>query len=55
MVLIWGLFFALSLALAGWLVYRSEFFPKMPGLLLMLSGTGYLYWLFTMKRGVGVV
>jgi hypothetical protein len=30
-VLIWGLFFALSLVLTGWLVYRSGFVLKIPG------------------------
>jgi hypothetical protein len=40
-VLVWGLFFALSLVLTGWLVYRSEFMPKIPGILLVLAGIGY--------------
>lgn len=40
-VLTWGFFFALSLLLTGWLVYRSGFFPKIPGVLLMLAGIGY--------------
>jgi hypothetical protein len=40
-VLIWGFFFALSLVLTGWLVYRSGFFPKIPGILLALAGVGY--------------
>lgn len=40
-VLTWGFFFALSLVLTGWLVYRSGFFPKIPGVLLALSGIGY--------------
>jgi hypothetical protein len=40
-ILIWGLFFALHLVLLGWLVYRSEFFPKIPGILLVLAGIGY--------------
>jgi len=40
-ILIWGLFFALHLVLLGWLVYRSEFFPKIPGILLALAGFGY--------------
>jgi hypothetical protein len=40
-ILIWGLFFALHLALLGWLVYQSGFFPKIPGILLMLAGFGY--------------
>jgi len=40
-ILIWGLFFALHLVLLGWLVYRSGFFPKIPGILLVLAGIGY--------------
>ena len=40
-ILIWGLFFALHLVLLGWLVYRSGFFPKIPGILLVLAGLGY--------------
>jgi hypothetical protein len=40
-VLTWGFFFALSLVLTGWLVYRSGFFPKIPGVLLVLAGLGY--------------
>jgi hypothetical protein len=40
-ILIWGLFFALHLVLLGWLVYRSGYFPKIPGVLLMLAGIGY--------------
>lgn len=41
-VLTWGFFFALSLLLTGWLVYRSAFIPKIPGVLLMLAGIGYV-------------
>ncbi len=41
-VLIWGFFFALSLVLTGWLVYRSGFLPKVPGVLLALAGFGYI-------------
>ena len=40
-VLVWGLFFALSLVLTGWLAYRSGFVPKIPGVLLILAGIGY--------------
>lgn len=40
-ILIWGLFFALHLVLLGWLVYRSGFLPKIPGILLALAGFGY--------------
>lgn len=40
-VLVWGLFFALSLVLTGALVYRSGFVPRIPGVLLFLAGVGY--------------
>lgn len=40
-VLVWGLFFALSLLLTGILVYRSGFFPRFAGVLLVLAGIGY--------------
>jgi hypothetical protein len=40
-VLTWGFFFALSLVLTGWLVYRSGFLPRLPGVLLILAGVGY--------------
>lgn len=41
-VLIWGFFFALSLLITGWLVFRSGFLPRIPGILLALAGVGYL-------------
>ncbi len=41
-VLIWGLFFGLSLLLTGVLVHRSGFLPRIPGVLLLLAGIGYL-------------
>lgn len=40
-VLVWGLFFALSLVMTGWLVTRSGFFPKLVGILLVAAGVGY--------------
>jgi len=40
-VLVWGLFFALSLTVTGWLVFRSGFMPKIVGILLGLAGLGY--------------
>lgn len=40
-VLMWGFFFALHLGLLGWLVFKSNFFPKIPGVLLILAGVGY--------------
>ncbi len=41
-VWIWQLFFALHLALLGWLVARSGRFPQLLGLGLMIGSTGYL-------------
>lgn len=41
MILVWGLFFGLHLALLGYLVYKADFFPKILGLLLMLASVGY--------------
>ncbi len=40
-ILVWGLFFALHLVLLGALVYRSGFFPRLAGALLVLAGLGY--------------
>lgn len=40
-VLVWGFFFALSLMLTGALVFKSGFFPRLPGVLLALAGAGY--------------
>jgi hypothetical protein len=40
-VLVWGFFFALSLVLTGWLVHRSDFLPRLVGILLALAGVGY--------------
>ncbi|MEQ6901702.1 DUF4386 domain-containing protein [Nocardioides sp. YIM 152588] len=42
MVLVWGFFFGLSLVLTGWLVHRSGFLPRLPGVLLALAGAAYL-------------
>lgn len=42
LVLVWGLFFGLSLVITGWLVYRSSFLPRLVGILLALAGAGYL-------------
>lgn len=41
MIKVWGLFFAIHLLLLGWLVYRSGFFPRILGGLLMLAAAGY--------------
>lgn len=40
-ILVWGLLFALHLLLLGYLVYRSGFFPRILGVLLVLAAIGY--------------
>jgi hypothetical protein len=42
MVLVWGMFFGLHLMLLGYLVYRSGFWPRVLGILLLLASLGYL-------------
>ncbi|HWC69782.1 MAG TPA: DUF4386 domain-containing protein [Actinomycetota bacterium] len=42
MILIWGLFFGLHLLLLGYLVYRSGFWPRVLGVLLVAASVGYL-------------
>ena len=39
--LIWALFFALHLLVLGYLVYKSGYFPRMLGLLLVVASSGY--------------
>lgn len=41
-ILVWGLFFGFHLLLLGYLVYKSEFWPQIFGILLLLAGAGYL-------------
>jgi hypothetical protein len=41
-IIIWGLLFGFHLLLLGSLVYRSGFWPKSLGVLLILGATGYL-------------
>ncbi len=41
-ILIWGFFFGLHLILLGYLVYRSTFWPKIFGILLLLAGITYI-------------
>ncbi len=41
-ILVWGLFFGLSLVITGWLAFRSGFVPRVLGILLGLAGVGYL-------------
>ena len=40
--LIWGAFFGLTNLLLGYLVYKSGFLPWVIGILLLLTGAGYL-------------
>lgn len=41
-VMLWGLLFGFHLALLGYLVYRSGFWPRLLGVLLMGASLGYL-------------
>lgn len=41
-VLIWGLFFGLHLLVSGYLVYKSGYISKIPGVLLIIAGFCYL-------------
>jgi hypothetical protein len=41
MVLVWGMLFGLHLLLLGYLVYRSGFWPRLLGILLLLASLGY--------------
>ncbi len=40
--LIWGTFFGLQFIGLGYLVYKSGYFPKVLGVLLLCSAVGYL-------------
>jgi hypothetical protein len=42
MIIIWGLVFGFHLVLLGYLVYRSGFFPRILGILLIIGAVGYL-------------
>ena len=42
MIIVWGFFFGLHLVLLGYLVYKSDLFPGVLGILLVLGGAGYL-------------
>jgi hypothetical protein len=42
LVFIWGLFFALHLLISAYLVYRSEYLPKVLGILLLIVALCYL-------------
>jgi hypothetical protein len=41
-IIIWGLIFGFHLLLLGYLVFRSGFWPKLLGVLLIVGGVGYL-------------
>ncbi|RME45335.1 MAG: DUF4386 domain-containing protein [Chloroflexi bacterium] len=41
-IIVWGLIFGFHLLLLGYLVYRSGFWPKFLGILLLLASFGYL-------------
>jgi hypothetical protein len=42
MIIIWGLIFGFHLLLLGYLIYRSGFWPKFLGILLLIASLGYL-------------
>ena len=42
LVMVWGLFFGLHLALLGWLIHRSGFMPRIIGWLVGVAALGYL-------------
>jgi hypothetical protein len=41
-ILVWGLVFGFHLLLLGYLVYKSGFWPRILGILLLLASLGYL-------------
>jgi hypothetical protein len=41
-IIIWGLIFGFHLLLLGYLVYKSGFWPRVLGILLLLASLGYL-------------
>jgi len=42
MIIVWGFFFGFHLLLLGYLVYKSNLFPGILGILLVFGGIGYL-------------
>lgn len=42
LIMIWGLFFGFHLAMLGYLVYRSGFWPRLLGGMLVVASFGYL-------------
>lgn len=41
-VYVWGLFFALHLVFLGYLIYKSNYVPKIMGILMMVGSLGYI-------------
>ena len=41
-VMVWGLLFGFHLAMLGYLIYRSGFWPRTIGALIMIASVGYL-------------
>ena len=42
-VYVWGVFFAIHLAVLGYLIFKSEFVPRVIGYLIMIGSVGYLF------------
>ena len=42
MIIVWGFFFGFHLLLLGYLVAKSDLFPRILGILLIFGGAGYL-------------
>ena len=41
-VYVWGLFFAIHLVFLGYLIYKSNYVPKIMGILMMVGSIGYI-------------
>jgi hypothetical protein len=41
-VYVWGLFFAIHLVFLGYLIYKSNYVPKIMGILMMVGSLGYI-------------
>jgi hypothetical protein len=42
MIIIWGLIFGFHLLLLGYLIYKSGFWPRFLGIMLLIASLGYL-------------
>lgn len=42
-IYVWGVFFAIHLAILGYLISKSDFAPKLIGQLIIVGGVGYLF------------